>query len=305
MPSRGSPYDASLALLLALVVCCGCRTLSGKGPVEPSLASCRQLTQQGISAMQRGQVEQSRQFYEQAIGVSPQNVEARKHLAEALWRQGHLSDAIFHLEHARRLAMDDPVLSVRLGEMYLETGQINRAHLRANDALDQVPEYAQAWALRGRVFYQRGEMELALSDCLRALGYHPNNRAVMALVARIHLRTNRPRRALAVVRGLAETYPHDEQPAGVVDLEGQVLASLGRFHEASQSFANALRRAEPNPELLSRLGSAQLSAGQPAAAAESVQQALALDTNSRPALELAERLRRFSQTASRDNYQRQ
>ena len=269
------------------------------GRSSPRWQAVVSLLSRGVSALRRGQVERSRQLCEQAVQACPQNAEARGHLAEALWQQGRKVDAIYHLEFAHRHAPDDPALSIRLGEMYLEAGQLSRAESRANDVLDQMPEYANAWALRGSVNYHRGEMQRALSDSLRALGYQPNDQRVMTLVTHIHLQTNRPRRALSVVRGLVETYPHDEQPGGVDDLEGQVLVQMGRFGDAVECFASAARRGKANPGLLCRLGQAQLQAGQLAAATATVREALALDANSRPALELAGRLQKFPQTASR------
>ncbi len=104
-----------LGLLLA-VLACGCRLPGGRGPVSQSLVSCRQLSQQGIAALERGQVQQAEGMLGKAVAACPIDPEARRYYAEALWRGGARQEAIAQLHEACKLASEDAPMRVRLAD---------------------------------------------------------------------------------------------------------------------------------------------------------------------------------------------
>src|SRR5690242_17293589 len=136
---------------LTLALASGCRTLSSRGPVPESVASCRQLTQQGTSAMDRGDWKRAEALLSRAVQSSGNDADARRFYAEALWRRGARTEALVQMQHARRLAGEDPNLAVRTGELHLELGDTQSASQMVNEALRMDPKLANAWALRGRV----------------------------------------------------------------------------------------------------------------------------------------------------------
>ncbi len=80
-----------------------------------------------------------------------------------------------------------------------------------------------------------------------------------------------------------------EEPQQVLYLQGLALEALARHADAADAFAMAVEHGSPNPELLCRLGQAQLAAGRPAEADRSIQQALAMDPNYAPARQCGSR----------------
>ncbi len=66
----------------------GCRSLANRGPVSQSVANCRQLTQQGINAMERGDWKRAESLLSRAVQTSATDAEARRNYAETLWRRG-------------------------------------------------------------------------------------------------------------------------------------------------------------------------------------------------------------------------
>jgi len=184
MPSSRSSHRSWAVVAMSLgIATCGCRTLSSRGPVSQSVATCRQLTQQGTSAMERKDWKRAESLLARAVQASPGDTDARRNYAEALWHRGAQQEALAQLQEARRLLTEDPNLAVRTGEMHLALGQISSAGQMVDDALRMDPKSAAAWALRGRVAAATGQTRAALADYQRALGYAPQDRDISILVA--------------------------------------------------------------------------------------------------------------------------
>lgn len=262
----------------------------GEGPISRSLATCRQLSQQGIAALERGQPERAETLLAKAVDACPIDPEARYHYAEALWRRGAQPEAIAQLEEACRLAREDATLRVRLAEMHLAIGQAERARQSAEEALDLDPELPAAWAIRGRVMRASGQPRRALADFHRALGYAPQHRAILLEVAELYRQLNQPDRALATLHALADTYSPGGEPQQVLYLIGLAYLARGRYEDAAESLSAAAGREQPNPEVFYRLGEAEMLAGHPGEAAAAARQALALAPEHEPSRRLLDRL---------------
>jgi tetratricopeptide (TPR) repeat protein len=281
----GSIISVLLALLLP-----SCRLPGGEGPISRSLATCRQLSQQGIAALERGQPEQAEALLAKAVDACPIDPEARYHYGEALWRRGARHEAIAQLEEASRLAREDAMLRVRLAEMHLATGQGERARESAEEALDLDPELPAAWAIRGRVMRASGQPRRALADFHRALGYAPQHRPILLEVAELYRQLNQPERALATLHTLADTYSPGGEPQQVLYLMGLAYLARGRYEDAAESLSAAASREQPNPEIFYRLGEAEMLAGHPGEAAAAARRALALEPQHGPSRRLLDRL---------------
>lgn len=240
--------------------------------------------------MEQGDAATAESLLSQAVKVCPDDLEARRHYAEALWVRGERELAVQHLLQALAIAPDDASLAVRAGEMQLALGQVDDARRMANRVLDLTPNDGGAWALRGRVKEAAGELDGALADLNRALEFRRDDRELLYDTAEVYRRLNRPQRALSTLVALRDTYGPGEEPQQVLSLQGLALTALGRHDDAADAFALALEHGSPNPELLCRLGQSQLAAGHRAAADRSIQQALALDPNHAPSQALREQI---------------
>ncbi|REK44538.1 MAG: hypothetical protein DWQ46_09790 [Planctomycetota bacterium] len=235
-------------LWLCVVLLCGapltgCRVLPWQhGPASKSVTTCRELTHQGLAAMQRGDWQQAELMLADAIESCPVDAQARSYYADVLANRGELDLAIAQLEVARDLSAGDPDLIVRTGQMHLRLGQINQAETRAAMALRATPDSADAWALRGRVWLARGDFPRALADLQRALGYRPNDRQLLGELADLYLRLNKPEQALLSLQTLVDTYPTGEEPPDLLHRQGEVLQRLERPEDAAARFAEAARR---------------------------------------------------------------
>jgi tetratricopeptide (TPR) repeat protein len=283
------PRAAWIAVAVALALG-GCKTLSNQGPISQSVATARQLTQQGVNAMERGDWKRAESLLARAVDLSKIDVDARRHYAEALWHRGAKAEALVQLEESRRLAPEDPSLAVRAGELHLAMGQINNASRMSDEALRLDPKCAAAWALRGRVASALGQPRPALAQYQRALGYAPEDHELPLLVAETYRQLNMPERALVTLQSLAESYPRGEEPQRVLYLEGLAMTALGRYDDAMRVLSAAAHREAPTPEILSQLAEAQLLSGRVAEAQFTLQQALALAPDHAPSRALAARM---------------
>jgi tetratricopeptide (TPR) repeat protein len=256
---------ASCALVMLLAA--GCASLRRHADPAEAAGVCRQLSREGVAAMERGEAAQARDLLNQAVEASPIDVDARRQLAEVLWRTGDASGALEHIDAAVRLDPTSAPTVVRSGEMLLAAGAVDRALARADEALALDPALASAWALRGCVWRARGELDRALADMHQALRYNPNATDVLLDAAELQYELGRPQRSLTTLQNLREIYPPGEEPRRLLWLEGLAYGAVGRPREAADCLYAASTRGAPEPELLYQLARAQQAAGQSAAAA--------------------------------------
>ena len=71
----------SLAAILGAGILSGCATFRKQKVVSDSVATCRQLSCEGVAAMERGHLEHAHELLEKAVKISPGDIEARRQLA--------------------------------------------------------------------------------------------------------------------------------------------------------------------------------------------------------------------------------
>jgi tetratricopeptide (TPR) repeat protein len=250
------PAFKPLLVIVAMLVAswgAGCSLVPKREPVTPELAAARRLCNEGLAAADRSDLVRAEGLLEQAVKRCPQDVDARRHYADVLWRRGLRTEAVTQMDKALAIAGDDPSLSVEAGGMYLELGLFDEADRLAAQAVRLDPRSPAAWHLRGRVSMARGQAEPALADFHRALAITPNSRPLLLDTAEAYRRLNRPQRALATLAMLGETYGPDELPASVLVLEGLAQEALGRTADAAESYRRAIALGDSPDEAVSRL----------------------------------------------------
>jgi len=288
---RSSAARRTAACLMLLLVLAGCRSWPWKpGPVSPSVATCRDLSRQGLAAIEQGQWDHAERCLSGAVTSCPVDVEARRHYAETLLKRGASAEALVQLDEAMRLSSHDASLAVRSGEIYLSLGELDSAQQRAQRALSMDSTLAGAWALRGRITAARGDTRQALSDFQRALGLHPDDRALLYETAQAYRKLERPDRALVCLQALVETYSTGAEPREVFVEQAQLLAETARPGDAAAMLEQALKRGAPTADLHFQLAHAYLAAGQARRASTAAQSGLALAPDDPRGRELMARL---------------
>ena len=277
---RRSNSSQRLIVAVGVVLCLtslGCTSWGERSPATDDVLASRRLSQQGIEASHRGQLNEAEQFLRSATDACPLDQHARFHFAEILWQRGDQSEAIAEMEEAQRLSGGDCGMIVRLGEMYLEAGRTELALTQAERVIDAGVESASAWALRGDSYLWQDNVDAALSSYYRSLSHQPQQPRLQLTIADLQRRHGRPERALSTLQHLCEQYGAGCEPTDLVYQEGLALKALGRYESAAERFRTVASREPQRGEFLYDLAEAELFAGHPAAARAAVQQAITLE----------------------------
>jgi tetratricopeptide (TPR) repeat protein len=270
---------ASLSLLsfALLFEVSGCAILGWQGKSTESVAAARELSRQGVAALESGQPQQAEELLKKSLAASPDDASAQRYMAEALWQRGARAEAVTHIEEAIRLERTNATLAVRAGEMSLASGRTDAAIDYAEKALRLDPKSGSAWALRGRCFSRLNQPDRALADLQRAVELLPQNSDLLLEIAQIYRKRGQNVRCLTAVYHVLDTYSPGEEPQSVLTLQGVTLLDLGRPQQASEVFVAAIQRAPPSADLYSFLAQSYANAGRVAEATEAAQRALAID----------------------------
>lgn len=239
----------------------GCRTLGSKRQTR-ELAAARQYSLRGADHLQQHNYQEAGPLFSEALKHSSADERAHWGLAEVLWMRGERIPAIEHMARAAELSGHNPDLLVRLGEMHLSEGDLERSLEQADLVLARDRQHAKAWELKGQVLRQRDLLEESLDCYQRALIYQPKNPAARVALADIYHVLGRPQRALATLDQLADDQPTEQIPARAWLLKGQALASLGQDVEAKNCWRHAaLCAEEQEAQLLLDLAQLQYTSG--------------------------------------------
>jgi tetratricopeptide (TPR) repeat protein len=263
--------------LLLMSALSGCAGLKPRGGVDQEVLLGRRLTQRGIDALDRGQVNQAEVHFTEALDCCPTNISARCRLADCLWKRGANQDAIAHLSEAlARSRHQDTAMLVRLGQMRLDIGEMQQAKQLVDEALKSSPDDPGAWRLQGAIQHRERHRIQALASYQRSLALAPENLEAQLAVAEIYHELDRPGRTLATLRHVDTWLAVDEQPPRVLALKGIALHRLERYDEASEMLAIAVERDERNHALLTLLARAQYESGRYEQARHTIRDALPL-----------------------------
>jgi Flp pilus assembly protein TadD len=263
-------------IVLAVLQLAGCQTLSRRGPIPRSVANCRQMTQQGRAAIERGDWTKAESLLGRATESCPVDSDARRFYAEALWQRGAREDALVQMRQAVENAPDDVALVLQYGQMQLDLGNVDDAWRAANRGLQLDPQLADAWRLRGRALRATGQLQGALANYQRGLALASSDRQLLWELAEVYQQMNQPERALVAVQSMLDLHSPGEEPASALKMQGCCLAKLGRHNDAADVLALACEKGTPSAELLGQLGKCQLVAGRFEAAQATFQQAQTL-----------------------------
>lgn len=277
-------------LAAGLATAAGCRLHRGAEPTSRSLVQCRQLSQQGLRALEHNDLAQAEALLAHAVEACPVDAEARRHYAEVLWRRQKQQDALAQLDEAVRISSEDSGLLAHAAQMRLSLGQTAEAGELAERAIDFDPKNAAAWAARGRVRRRVGKFREALADFQRGLALEPDNRELMQEIAEAYQDLKQPQQALAAWQMLCDAYPPGEEPQYVIHQTGLAYNAVGRPTDAVEYLRLARQRGPETPELLFHLADAELRAGRRNEARSTARQALQLEPGHAPSRALMERL---------------
>jgi tetratricopeptide (TPR) repeat protein len=297
------PVWVTISILVVFIqTTSGCRTLNS-GRQKRELAAARQFSLRGADALQQQNYSDAEALFSEALRRSPDDERAQWGMAEVLWEKGHHKVAAQHMEAAAEIGGEHPEMLVRLGEMHLQTGDLDAAMENATRALQGNRQHPDAWALHGEVLTRQGQHEEAVQSYHRALIARPNNPSVQIALADVYYKLERPQRALATLELIADGHPEGLVSPKAWMLKGQSLAALGESWEAQKCLRQAANFADADDaSLLRQLAEAQFAAGDLAEARICLGRSLRHDPQNPQALKLQSALdQRFTDYSDQEH----
>ncbi len=195
-----------------------------------------------ISAAGRAHVStwrNSLSLYGQAVRVTENNYLAHYNLANALFAEGRMEEAIKHYQETIRIkSMYYPAAHFNFGYLLSRQGRADEAIEQYRLTIQMVPDHKTAHNNLGKLLYQKGEVAEARGHFEEALRIQPEN-------AEAH---NNLGNVLAVEGNLSDAERHYREALRIQPSQtdahfnlGNALARQGRLTDAERHFLEALR----------------------------------------------------------------
>lgn len=281
-----------LAGLVVLVVLCAYRALTSRASARYQVAGIA-ATVVVCLALAAGTIQRNRE-YQTKLSIMQVTVERRPHprsyqmLANAYFESGQRDKALEYL----RLAKADPTSSFMLGIELVSGGQLatGTEELERFVALAPAhPRAADAHQALGQVYLDTGQLDRAAAHLRIAVGLEPRRAPAHGFLGRVLVQQGRTAEGLGELQTSVDLQPGD---LDTLRLLGIVQGQSGQLEAAAKTFKRAIELYPKSSRDHYLLGRALAAMGQVAAAVPYFAQAVVLDpqnAEARADLERAER----------------
>ncbi|MFQ6058983.1 MAG: tetratricopeptide repeat protein, partial [Anaerolineae bacterium] len=151
-------------------------------------------------------------YYQQAVAMSPNNVQILNEWGFALQLRGAVDQAL--AAYLRSLSLDPeyPQTHLLLGSLYRQGGKRDEAVRAYQQALALDPDLVEAYSALGEIYLQEGRLEEALQENLKATELAPENFAIHQNLALLYRQLGRIDEALAEAREAWNYAPEEQRP---------------------------------------------------------------------------------------------
>ena len=228
----------------------GCRLFSPRVTLE-TLTTAAEIERRGDQLYKSGQYKAATDRFEEAAAMVTSDQLVRRKLADTYWAENRYNAAIAAMRTAIKLA--NPVFDreirqewfVRLAEMYLDVGNVDRALHWVDRAIEENPQMLPARIVRGSIFARVQSYNAALEDYHYALSLMAEESSAERVrveieVARIYSQQQRPHRVLAMTSAID---PRTLQPTQAIDvhlIRAMALRDRQRFADAVRELQQIL-----------------------------------------------------------------
>ena len=188
------------------LVACGSSADSASGFIES-----------GKALLAEGKPEKARLEFKNAIQVDPKVVESYYQIA-LLDEKAKSWKAMFaNLSKVEQLDAKHHDAVIRLGQLYLLSGELDQALERANKVIKQNDQKAMAWVLRASVELKQENYGAAIKDVNQAIQLDANNIEALSLKAIVLNKQGKTAESLALLSTVLSNNP-DELPLTMIKL---------------------------------------------------------------------------------------
>lgn len=191
---------------------------------RPNYAAIHQLLGELYRAA--GDPVSAQQAYQNAVDLSPEDVNSLWGLAMSHWDQGQHQEAIVQLEAALELVPDNLQVIQALGDLYVRVGNWEKAIEAYETVLAASPELVQVRSALAQAYSQAGRLEEAVAQTLQVLQVAPDDYVSHKNLALLYQRLGRIDQALSEAEAALELAPEGER-AAISDLIAELRQAQG------------------------------------------------------------------------------
>ncbi|MFL6335878.1 MAG: tetratricopeptide repeat protein [Pyrinomonadaceae bacterium] len=292
---------AALLLLAALAAPAASALCRAQTPSRPARqgargtsASAAAAVDEGVAALDRGDLEGARAAFNRALGLNPKDADAHRYLGLLADRAGDLQEAARHLAEAARLSPTSAPARNNYGVILLRLGRAREAAAEFEASLRADPQQPNALVNLAQIRFNSGTAEdlRAAEDLFaRAERIEPDAEIARALTV-ISLRRGDPAAAAAHYQSYAEriaaggaSTPSTEASAEAARARAELGAALfeaGLLKEAEAESAVATRLDPSNAVVVMQLARVQLARKDVRGAGRTLESAVARGVESAP-----------------------
>jgi len=214
---------------------------------------------QAVSLRQAGRVQEAISVYEIILQIRPDFSEALYNLGIALSELNRLDEA--EKVYLRALRLNPGLASAyhNLGDLYLKQGRLDEAEKQFLKAIELVPGYVSAYVNLGELYRRQGDREIAREYAEKALSLKPESDQARNLLANILRESGKPAEALGAYQQVLAGNPTSAR--AYYNL-GVSLTDVGRWQEAEKLFEEAIKIESNLAEAYGGLGLCALQRGE-------------------------------------------
>jgi tetratricopeptide (TPR) repeat protein len=197
------------------------------------------LREKAYEALSRGQYQEARQIYQEALGYRTDSPETHYGIATVCFLLGDLHSAVYHFKEVIRL---DPLRAgayINLGGVYNRLGQFDDSLATLKRGIDLDATRAEGYYNLGLVYRQLGQLELAVNAYREAVRLNPRMYDAHYNLGNIFFERGQFGLAVAHYRSALEIRPNWEK--------GRIALDAAQAQNAVQE-TGAAKPAAPMPE---------------------------------------------------------
>ena len=210
--------------------------------INPSFGSA--LNELAVVYEQEGKIKESEQIYKDVIVLFPHSLESYVRYGNFLFRVNRIKDARAQFEKAESLDVGNPDLKLRLGLLYIENGEYDKAieefrvilmgnpederakyylalgyietgrYDTAVQILDSIPQYSEFYdeslVQKAYIFEKRNMLPESLALMEQVYGHEPNNEVIVNYLGNVYRKLGRNEDAINLYKKFLESNPGNE-----------------------------------------------------------------------------------------------
>ncbi|MEZ0373517.1 MAG: tetratricopeptide repeat protein [Candidatus Sericytochromatia bacterium] len=234
------------------------------------------LRDRAFELHQRGELEQARELYQQALDQQPDTPDLIYILGVLASQQGDYARAIAQIQAAIALRHDQPIYHYNLAKAFKASDRLDQAKASFEQALALDPENAKAHFQLARLLQRLNQPEAALPHFQAAIRHQPDNIAHYFRFGEALQQTRRQAQAIAVfLQGLKIAPDHGPSHRNL----GLACQMSGKPLQALEHYQRALQLLGPDAAICNNLGNLNRELGRFEQAIAAYRQALSLDAD--------------------------